>query len=148
MSTIQPLPQTFPLVKVNGLPGFYTPEFKTYLDAMLKRMFGIRGGVYTQLTDAPTIQWDVDLNPCAVVVLGGNRTLANPTNMVPGPLSLYRITVVQDGTGGRTMSWGSAYKFSGGVAPVITTAANAVDEYIFDCDGTNMKLVAGAKDLR
>ena len=144
MSTVAPIPSTFPIV--TGV-GTYTPAFKSFLDALLARVFGIKGGSYTRLADGPTINWDLDQAPVAVVVLGGNRTLASPTNMVAGPLSLYRLTVVQDATGGRTLNWGGAYKFAGGVKPTVTAAANAVDEYVFDCDGTNMKLIGGAQNL-
>ena len=37
------------------------------------------------------------------------------------------IFIVQDGTGGRTLSFHSDYKFVGGTAPTLSTAANAVD---------------------
>ena len=88
----------------------------------------------------------MDQNPTAVVVLKGNRTLSNPLNMVAG--LVYRITVVQDSTGSRTLSYGSAFKFPAGTAPTLTTAANAVDEMWFSCDGTNMKLCVLSKDIR
>ena len=100
MSSILPLQQTFRLV--NDL-GRYTPEFKRHLDDLLKRVFGTSGGSFSQLTDGPTVAWDVDLHPTALLVLGGNRTLASPTNLVAGPLSLYRLTVAQDGVGGVTL---------------------------------------------
>jgi hypothetical protein len=145
MPAINPFITSFRVVDKNGV---ISVEFKTYLDQILARVGGITGGTYAQLTDAPTITWDVDQKPVAVVVLAGNRTFANPTNMIAGPLFLYRLTVVQDAVGSRLITWGSAYKFPGGVPPVLSTSANAVDELIFDCDGTNMRLVGFAKDIR
>lgn len=145
MSSIQPVPQTFRLVTDEG---FYTPEFKRYLDQVLARIGGITGGTYQALTDGATIAWDVDQKPVAFVVLGGNRTLANPTNMVAGNLFPYRLTVIQDATGGRSLTWGGAYKFAGGLAPSLASAANAVSEFWFSSDGTNMRLIAGALDIR
>jgi hypothetical protein len=145
MSSIQPIPQNFRLVDDNGYP---TVEFKTYLDAILRRMGGITGGSYQSLTDAATITWDVDQKPNAIVVLGGNRNLASPTSLVAGLLFPYRLIVVQDGTGNRLLTWGGAYKFASGTAPTLSTAANAVDEFWFSSDGTNMKLITGAKDIR
>jgi len=39
--------------------------------------------------------------------------------------------VVQDGTGSRTLAYGSNFKFSNGIAPVLTTTANAVDLLVY-----------------
>lgn len=145
MTNIFPLPNNFPLVTQGGQ---YTKEFKNYLDMLLARIGGLTGGVYGRLTDGPSITWDLDRFQNAVVVLGGNRTLANPTNQVAGFIYGYRLTVVQDGTGGRLLTWGSVFKFPGGTPPTLTSAANGVDEFLFTSDGTNMKLVGGALDLR
>jgi len=37
------------------------------------------------------------------------------------------IFVVQDGTGSRTLSFGTYWDFAGGTAPTLTTTASAVD---------------------
>ncbi len=87
------------------------------------------------LSDGANISWDVSLGGYATVTLGGNRTLDNPTNMVAG--ASYAIKLTQDGSGGRTLAYGSAYKWSGG-APVLSTAIGAVDIITFVSDGTNM----------
>ena len=85
------------------------------------------------LTDAANIAWDMSNGNMADVTLGGNRTLDNPTNLVNGSAVLI---VKQDATGGRTLAFGTAYKFPGGVAPTLSTAANAVDiiTFIVDAD--------------
>lgn len=77
------------------------------------------------LTDAATITPDFGANQNFTVTLAGNRTLANPTNIVVGQTG--SIFVVQDGTGSRTLSFGTYYDFAGGTAPTISTTAAAVD---------------------
>ena len=56
------------------------------------------------LTDGASIAWDLDAAPNAVVTLGGNRTLAAPTNPRDG--FLYLLSVQQDATGSRTLGFG------------------------------------------
>ncbi len=88
------------------------------------------------LTDAASISWDLDDDQVATVTLGGNRTLANPSNMQDG--GTYIVIVKQDGTGSRTLGYGSAYKWTVGIAPTLTTTASATDILTFVSDGTNM----------
>jgi len=90
---------------------------------------GAKRGSITTLTDGATITPDFSANNHYEVTLGGNRTLANPTNVVAGQSGVIRI--VQDGTGSRTLAYGSNFKFSNGAAPVLTTTANAVDLLVY-----------------
>jgi hypothetical protein len=90
---------------------------------------GAKRGSITALTDGATITPDFSLNNHYEVTLGGNRTLANPTNVVAGQSGVIRV--VQDGTGSRTLAYGSNFKFSNGAAPVLTTTANAVDLLVY-----------------
>ena len=83
-----------------------------------------RGSV-TGLTDGVTITPDFADNNYFSVTLGGNRTLANPSNLVAGQSG--SIFVTQDGTGTRTLSFGTYWKFAGGTAPDLTATASAVD---------------------
>ena len=77
------------------------------------------------LTDGATITPDFGANQNFTVTLGGNRTLANPTSIVAGQTG--SIFVVQDATGGRTLSFGAYFKFPAATAPTLSTGANAVD---------------------
>ena len=77
------------------------------------------------LTDAATIAVDMSTFINAVVVLGGNRTLGNPTNQKAGQTGAIRID--QDATGGRTLAFSSNWLFAGGVDPVLTTTASRRD---------------------
>jgi len=81
------------------------------------------------LTDGATITPDFSQGNNFSVVLGGNRTLANPTGITTGQTGV--IYVIQDGTGSRTLGIGSHFHFSGGTAPTFTTTANAVDAIAF-----------------
>lgn len=82
-------------------------------------------GTITALTDSATITPDFSASNNFSVTLGGNRTLANPTNIVAGQSGV--IFVSQDSTGSRTLSYGSYWDFPGGTAPTLTTAASSVD---------------------
>ena len=85
---------------------------------------GQRGEI-TALTDGATIAVDFAASNHFSVTLAGNRTLANPTNIVAGQSGC--IFVSQDGTGSRTLAYGSYWDFAAGTAPVLTTTASAVD---------------------
>ena len=90
---------------------------------------GASNGNITTLTDAATITPDLDSSDMFTVTLGGNRTLANPSNRDAGQTG--SIFIVQDGTGSRTLAWGSYWDFVGGTAPTLSTAAGAVDRVDF-----------------
>lgn len=83
-----------------------------------------RGSV-SALTDGATITPDFAVANNFSVTLGGNRTLANPTNLTAGQSGV--IVLTQDGTGSRTLAYGSYWKFPAGTAPTLTTTAAAVD---------------------
>jgi hypothetical protein len=58
-------------------------------------------------------------------------TFTAPTN----PCTLM-LTLIQDGTGSRTITWPATVKWAGGAAPTLTTTANARDKVALDWDGT------------
>lgn len=84
----------------------------------------VRGSVQA-LTDAASIAMDASLGNYFSVTLGGNRTLANPSNLVVGQGG--SIIITQDATGSRTLAFGTSWKFAGGTAPTLSTTAGAVD---------------------
>ena len=86
------------------------------------------------LTDGATITWDVSTSPVAKVTLGGNRTLSAPTNGATG--QFISLAVIQDGTGSRTLTWNSAYEFTGDTAPTLTTTVSKADLFVFRYNGT------------
>tara|TARA_B100001564_G_scaffold13263_1_gene10543 strand:+ start:461 stop:994 length:534 start_codon:yes stop_codon:yes gene_type:complete len=93
-------------------------------------------GTITTLTDGATVTPDFAASNNYVLTLGGNRTIANPTNLTAGQSG--SIFLVQDGTGSRTAAWGSYWDFAGGTAPTLTTTAAAVDriDYVVRTTGS------------
>lgn len=77
------------------------------------------------LTDGATITPNFSSGINFQVTLGGNRTLALPSNLKAGQSGV--IYVIQDGSGSRTLSYAAGYKWAGGTAGVLSTAAGAVD---------------------
>ncbi len=77
------------------------------------------------LTDGTNIATDAILADSFRVTLAGNRTLDNPTNIHNGQALNWRI--IQDGAGSRTLSYGSIFKWAGGGAPALSTAAGSKD---------------------
>ena len=68
---------------------------------------------------------DLNRNANFELTLSGNITLANPAELTAGTTG--SIFVVQDGTGSRTVAYGSVWDFAAGTAPTMTTTASAVD---------------------
>lgn len=100
---------------------------------------------YQILSDNATIDWDLSQGN-AEVVLDGNRTLANPTNMNPG--EHYFLSVIQDAiTGGRTLAYGSGYKFPSNVKPTLSTFPGTLDLLTFECDGSYMLNTGAFKNM-
>jgi len=86
------------------------------------------------LTDGATINWDASTQDVCKVTLGGNRTLAAPTNNTTG--QFISILVIQDGTGSRTLTWNSVFEFASDTAPTLTTTANLGDVFVFRYNGS------------
>ena len=71
------------------------------------------------LTDGASIAVDFNTAQNFAVTLGGNRTLAAPSNCVAGQTG--SIFVYQDGTGTRTLSYNSVWDFAAATAPTMST---------------------------
>lgn len=84
---------------------------------------GQRGAVVT-LAGTGTVTINLALGNNFAATLSGNVTLATPTGLVAGQTG--SITLTQDGTGSRLVSY-SGWKFPGGSAPTATTTALGVD---------------------
>ena len=82
-------------------------------------------GAVTTLTDGANISTDLAVNNNFQVTLAGNRTLDNPTNCVAGQVG--SIFIVQDGTGTRTLAYGTSWDFPDGTAPTLSTSINSAD---------------------
>ena len=102
----------------------------------LTKITGAVLNVEDTLTDASTITWDVIASPVAKVTLGGNRTIAAPSGTSPAAGQFIALTVIQDGTGSRTLTWNATYEFTADTAPTLTTTANKGDLFIFKYNGS------------
>lgn len=80
------------------------------------------------LTYAATLNTDASLSDHFRVTLTGNVTLANPTNGVDGQKVIWEF--IQDTTGGRTLSLGTAFTFGSDITAsnvVLTTTSSKRD---------------------
>ena len=80
------------------------------------------------------------------VVLGENTTFAAPSNQVVGQAG--SIFITQDGTGSRTASFNSAFKFVGGTAPTLTTGAGLTDRIDYIIKSSNVIHCAVSLDVK
>lgn len=122
-------------VTINGTTGINLPFPLPIEEGGTGQSLGW-GAEFTQtLTDGATITWETVSGSIAIVTLGDNRTFAAPTGLTS---KSYILIVNQDGTGSRTITWNSVFKWAGGAPPVLSTDANAKDVFSFFSDGTNM----------
>ena len=89
--------------------------------------------VESALTDGSTITWNAATQEVCKVTLAGNRTMAAPTNSTTG--QFISILVIQDGTGGRTISWNAVFEFTADTAPTLTATASKGDVFVFRYNG-------------
>lgn len=68
------------------------------------------------------------------VTMNANATVSAPSNLVTG--KGFVIEIIQDGTGGWTLAYNTVFKFPGGAAPILSTAAGAIDLLTCYYDGT------------
>lgn len=84
----------------------------------------------TPAIEAGGLVLDLALGNVFEVTLSANVTslaFANPP--AAGRAGVVTLIVRQDGSGGRTFAWPAAVKWAGGVAPVVSAAAEAIDVY-------------------
>lgn len=108
--------------------GPSTAEFdalETQIGTLDTRLDALEAGP-VNLTDGATINTNAALGNHFRVTLGGNRTLANPTNAADGQRILFEIT--QDGTGSRTLTLGNKFTFGADITELtLSTAVNKKD---------------------
>ena len=102
---------------------------------------GAQRGQITGLTSASTITIDMSTTNNFSVTLAHNTTFNAPSNQTAGQSG--SIFITQDGTGSRTAAWNANFKWKGGTAPTLSTAAASVDriDYIIASSG-NIHAVA------
>jgi Concanavalin A-like lectin/glucanases superfamily len=100
-----------------GGSGGYTPAWQT-------------------LTFGTTIAWDASLGSAQVTLTANGATVGNPTSLQAG--MVFSIALIQDGTGGWGVSWGTNYRFMSGLTPQVDQTASAITVATFITDGTYM----------
>lgn len=94
--------------------------------------------LYSTYTDngnsgtSKTIDWTA--SNIQKITMTGNCTF---TFTAPGGPSKLTLCLIQDGTGGRTVTWPAAVKWPQAIAAVLTTTAAGVDFVTMFYDGTN-----------
>lgn len=123
-----------PLAKVLTDDGVPTPSWVQYLNQ-------VEPEVVPGVISAGSFVPSAIAGSGFYLILTQNVTVANPTNLGARGTEL-TFEFQQDGTGGRTLAFGSMYKFPGGVVPVWVTTANAINLMRAYYNGTYM-LCAG-----
>jgi len=91
-----------------------------------------------------SIALDLNTGVHFTVTLAGNRTLAAPTNGKPGQEGFIRV--VQDATGGRTLSFAAVYKFPDlATAPSLNAGAGTVTLLRYHVSATGEVFLSGGK---
>jgi Right handed beta helix region len=89
--------------------------------------------VTTSATASGTTTLDLSQGANRQVTFGAGNTVFALSNIPAGEIA---ITLIQDATGSRAATWPASIKWEGGTAPTLSTAANAVDVFVFVCNGT------------
>ena len=100
----------------------------------------------TALTSATTITIDMALSCHHSVTLAHNATFAAPSNQAVGQSG--SIIITQDSTGSRTGTFNTAFKFVGGTAPTLSTAAGAIDRIDYLIVSSNVIQCAVSLDVK
>lgn len=83
-------------------------------------------GIPTVVTDGATQVWDCTGSSHFTWTLGASRTMSTPTGIAPG--QVITISVTQDATGSRLVTWPASFSWpTNGTAPTLTTTAAKTD---------------------
>jgi len=110
-------------------------------------------GTNSDYVDLGNVSGTVNIDCTKGVVrarLTGTTTFAFTSVPSAGTVVAVTLMVVQDGTGGRTITWPASSDYPGGVVPPATTTANALDIWtLFTIDGgTTMYVSLAMKDAK
>jgi len=107
-------------------------------NAYLGRTVENRGSNYS----IDCAQGDI-LSLCLTVTANITVSLVNAD-----PGTLVFLMLIQDGTGGHTVTLSSDFHWVGGSAPTLTTAANSVDSFSFMATSNKLKESSRALDVK
>lgn len=120
------LGMTSPFPNLSGSDGYVLTKQRS-AEAGMAWKVPSTAPIVVGLTDATSIALNAALGNTFTVTLGGNRTLANPSNPVNGQTITVQVT--QPASGGPwTLAFGSAYTFfPAQPTPILSTSGGAVD---------------------
>lgn len=104
-----------------------TASMAAYMLLTGGQFLGAVAPAVVDLADGPVISINAAAGNLFRVTLGGDRVLADPSGAMDG--QLFRLEVVQDATGGRTLSYGAEFDFGAVGAVVLSTAPHARDVF-------------------
>jgi hypothetical protein len=118
----------FPLTTA-GIPPSSSPVLVTsdQLTAAVGNVTSLRLGSFN-LSDLPTVTTDASLGKSYSLTPTQNFTMAAPTNPSVDQTIIYKIT--QDATGGRTVTWDPAFRFSLDLPTVTLSTGGGLRDYI------------------
>lgn len=116
---------------------------EVYVDDTLRAKRGI-GATLTDTSNTGSITLDFSTYQNFVLTLTGNVTLANPTTEAVGQSGF--LVLIQDSTGGRTVSLGTDYETAAGAGLTLSSTASTTDivPYIVAASG---RILLGAPQL-
>lgn len=119
---------TLPTLAAGEL-GFCTDTYELYVgDGAANRFIGspnVMKGINYSLIYAVSLAINWDSGSTQYVTLTGSPTLSTPTNPLNG--QVYRLRLIQDAIGSRTVIWWAGIIWAGGSAPTLTTTATKQD---------------------
>jgi hypothetical protein len=91
---------------------------------------------YTTLTlpGSSTITLDPTMGDSQRITLTGNYSIGASANTQDG--SAIDLSIIQDGTGGRTLTWNAEFLFQGAAVPTLSSAPGGIDRFTMKFDGT------------
>ncbi len=115
-------------IYINSIIEGATENYAIFTNGGRVRFGGALSVVPIALTDAATIATDAALGNHFKVTLGGNRTLGNPTNPFSGQYATWEL--IQDGTGGRTITLGSDFALGTDISSVTLTLTASKRDFL------------------
>lgn len=93
-------------------------------------------------TKTGTVTIDLDAGSCFLITLGGNITVALPSNPKSG--QAFTLFFKQDATGSRTISWGSGWNWPDNTTPLYSTSAGSTCLVVSASVGATTAYVVGS----
>lgn len=88
---------------------------------------------------------DLTLGNHYTATLTGNVTFTFSNPAPSGNACILRMTLIQDGTGGRTVTWPASVQWPGASAPTLTTTVAYRDEFVFITEDAGTRWTASVR---